>query len=62
MSTEKILCLIAMSVAGLLLLLFVLDAAIGVPFGKASIVFDILAALGGAFILWQGIETFREFR
>ena len=62
MSTEKILCLAAIVIAGLLTLLFVLDAAIGIPFNKGSVVFDILATLGGAFIIWQGVETYREFR
>jgi len=62
MSTEKILCLAAMIVAGLLTFLFVLDAATSFPFGRGSLVFDILAGIAGAFILWQGIETYREFR
>ena len=62
MSTEKILCLAAMIVAGLLTFLFVLDAATSFPFGRGSLVFDIMASMGGAFILWQGLETYREFR
>ena len=62
MTTEKFLCLGAVIVAGLLTLLFVLDAAVSFPFGRASLVFDILAACAGGFILWQGIETYREFR
>lgn len=62
MSTEKILCLAAVIVAGLLTLVFILDAATGLPFGRGSLIFDILAALAGAFILWQGLETYREFR
>ena len=62
MATEKSLCMAAMIVAGLLSLLFLLDAALGIPFGRASLVFDILAILGGAFILWQGLETYKEFR
>ena len=62
MSTEKILCLAAVIVAGLVILVFLLDAALSFPFGRASLVFDILAISGGAFILWQGLETYREFR
>ncbi len=62
MATEKILCMTAIVIAGLLALVFLLDVALGVPFGKASIVFDILVLLGASFILWQGVETYKEFR
>ena len=48
MSTEKILCLAAMSIAGILTLLFVLDAATAFPFGRGSVVFDILVGIAGA--------------
>lgn len=60
METEKILTVIAMVIAGLITLIFVLDAALGLPFGHVSRLFDILIAVGGAFVLWQAIETFRE--
>ena len=62
MATEKILCMTAMIVAGLLALVFLLDAALAVPFGRASIMFDVLVLIGSAFILWQGLETYKEFR
>jgi threonine/homoserine/homoserine lactone efflux protein len=62
MATEKILCMTAMIVAGLLVLVFLLDAALGIPFGRSGPVFDILVILGGSFILWQGLETYKEFR
>lgn len=57
---EKVLTFAAMGIAGLLTLLFLLDAAIGVPFGRESIVLDVMFLIGGAFILWQSIETLRE--
>ena len=60
MELEKTLCYAAMIIAGLLSLLFLLDAAIGFPFGRASIVLDILFAIGGAFVIWQGYDTSRE--
>lgn len=60
METEKILCWVAMVIAGLLTLLFLLDAALGLPFGRASIVLDVLFIIGGAFVLWQSIDTYRE--
>lgn len=57
---EKILTFAAMGIAGLLTLLFLLDAALGVPFGRQSIVLDVMFLIGGGFILWQSIETLRE--
>jgi len=50
-----------MIVAGLICLLFLLDAALGI-FGRNSLLLDILFILGGAFVLWQGFETTRELR
>jgi threonine/homoserine/homoserine lactone efflux protein len=60
METEKILTFAAMIIAGLLTLLFVLDLALGIPFARQSVVLDVLFVIGGAFILWQGYETYRE--
>ncbi len=62
MGMEKILCLVAMIIAGLLALVFLIDAVSGFPFKQQSIVLDVLFILGGGFILWQGVETYREFR
>ena len=61
MELEKIFCYGAMVVAGLLVLIFLLDAAAGV-LGRTSLALDILFIIGGAFILWQGFETSRELR
>lgn len=59
---EKTICLITAIIAGLVALFMVADAAIGIPFGKASIVVDVLVALGAAVIVWQSIATAKEFR
>jgi hypothetical protein len=61
METPKVLCYVSMIVAGLICLLFLLDAALGI-FGRNSLLLDILFILGGAFVLWQGFETTRELR
>ena len=61
MQTEKTLTLIAIIVAGLLTLVFLLDLILGIPFNRSNIVLDVLFTLGGALILWQGLETYREF-
>ena len=60
METEKILCFASMIVAGLVALLFLLDLILGI-FGR-YIVLDILFLLGAAFVIWQGVETYRELR
>ena len=57
---EKWMCLGAMIAAGILLLLFGLDLALGWPFDRAGKVTDILFVVAGAFVLWQGYETWRE--
>ncbi len=61
MELEKTLCYVAMGVAGLVSLLFLLDLTIGL-FGGQSKVLDIMFILGAAFVLWQGFETTRELR
>jgi hypothetical protein len=60
METEKILTWVAMIVAGLVCLIFLLDAAVGV-LGQ-NLVLDILFIFGGALVLWQGVEVIRELR
>jgi dolichyl-phosphate-mannose--protein O-mannosyl transferase len=60
METEKVLTYAAMIVAGLVALIFILDATLAV-LGR-NIVLDILFILGAAFVIWQGFETSREFR
>jgi threonine/homoserine/homoserine lactone efflux protein len=60
METQKVLCYIAMIVAGLVCLIFLLDAGLSI-LGR-NLFLDILFILGGAFVIWQGIETTRELR
>jgi threonine/homoserine/homoserine lactone efflux protein len=62
MQTEKVLCWLSMIVAGLVVLTFLVDLILGMPFGRASLLLDILFVIGAAFVLWQGIETNRELR
>jgi threonine/homoserine/homoserine lactone efflux protein len=60
MQTEKVITYVTIGVAGLILLLFLLDLVAGI-FGR-NVVMDILFILGAAFLLWQGIETILELR
>jgi hypothetical protein len=60
METQKVLCYVAMIIAGLVCLIFLLDASLSV-LGR-NLVLDILFIIGGTFVIWQGIETARELR
>lgn len=56
----KVLTIIAMVIAGLILLVFALDAAIGIPFKKASLLMDIgfiVCAVALGYLSWT---TYRE--
>ena len=61
MGINKVLCYAAIVIAGLVTLIFLLDATLGV-LGRMSLVLDILFIIGGVFVLWQGLETARELR
>ncbi len=59
MEINKVLCYAAIVIAGLVTLIFLLDATLGL-LGRLSLVLDILFIVAGAFVLWQGLETARE--
>ena len=56
----KALCIVGMVVAGLLAILFGLDLAIGIPFGKASVVMSIGFLVCAAILGYVSWATFRE--
>jgi len=59
---EKWLCWASMGVAGLLLLLFLLDVITGIPFSKLDIVVDIIGILACAIVLYLGWDAYRDVR
>jgi len=59
---EKWLCWASMGVSGALLLLFLLDLVIRIPFGRLNMVVDVLAILGSAVVLYLSWDAFREQR
>jgi hypothetical protein len=59
---EKGLCYGSMGVAGLLLLLFLLDAAVGFPFGRSSVVVDVFGILASGLVLYLAFDAFRDLR
>ena len=60
MEIDKVLTYVAMGIAGLVTLIFLLDLLLAV-LGR-NILLDIFFVLGGAAVLWQGYETTRELR
>jgi hypothetical protein len=56
----KVLTISGMVVAGLLVLMFGLDLAIGVPFGKASLKMDMAILICAAALGYMSWSTYRE--
>ncbi len=57
--SPKLLVQLSMGAAGLVALITILDLALGIPFGRAT-VFDILFAISAALVLYLGWESYRE--
>ena len=60
LSMEKWLCWASMGVAGLLLIIFLLDVILGIPFGGTSVVVDVFGILASAIILYLAFDAFRD--
>jgi hypothetical protein len=61
-SMEKYLCWGAIGVAGLMLLLFLLDIIVGIPFGGLSSAVDIFGILASGLVLFLGWDALRDLR
>ena len=61
-SMEKWLCWVSMGVAGLLLLLFLLDLVFKFPFSQVSQVVDILGVLTSGLVLYLAWDAYRDLR
>jgi hypothetical protein len=59
---EKWLCWGSMGAAGLLLLLFLLDMILKVPFGGVNKVVDVFGILASALVLYLAYDAFRDLR
>lgn len=60
---EKWLCYIALGVAGLMGLLFILDIATGMPFGGSDFMLvDIFGLLASALVGYLGFNAMRDLR
>lgn len=59
---EKWLCWGSMGVAGLVLLLFVLDLVTGFPFKQVSTLVDIVAILAAGAVLFMAWDASKDLR
>ena len=63
LSMEKWLCWASMGVAGLMLLLFVLDVIVGIPFGGGTLsgmkIVDIIGIVMSAMLLYMSWDALR---
>lgn len=59
---EKGLCWGSMGVAGLLLLLFVLDVILGIPFGGISRIVDICCIVAAALLFYLSWDALRDLQ
>jgi uncharacterized membrane protein SpoIIM required for sporulation len=60
---EKWLCLGAMGVGGLMAVVFVLDIALGMPFGGPTfLIGDVLGVLAGAIVVYLGFNAKKDVK
>ncbi len=59
---SKALCIFAMAIFAILLLIFLLDILIGIPFGRANMVTDIWFVLTGGVLGTLGFFIFRKLK
>ncbi len=62
LSMEKWFCWGAMGVAGLLLVLFVLDLVMGMPFGGIWKTVDVVLIAASALVLYLAYDAFRDIK
>jgi hypothetical protein len=62
LSMEKWLCWGSMGVSGVLLLLFGLDIALGVPFGGISKVVDGISIVACGLVFYLAYDAFRDIK
>jgi hypothetical protein len=62
LSMEKWLCWGTLGLSGLLLLLFLLDLVLKIPFGGLSRVVDIFGVIACAIVLYLGWDAFKDWR
>ena len=61
-SMEKWMCWGSLGVSGLLVLLFILDLAMGMPFGGLSTVVNVLGLLSSAIVAYLSWDALSDLR
>ncbi len=61
-SMEKWLCWGSLGVAGVLLVLFVLDLFMQIPFGRISVTVDVLGALAALLVAYLAWDAYSDLR
>ncbi len=61
-SMEKWLCWGSMGVAGLLLIVFILDFFMSVPFGRISPAVDVISIIASGLVLYMAWDAYRDVR
>ena len=62
LSMEKWFCWGSMGVAGLVLLLFLLDLLLDIPFGGISAVVDIFMLIGSGVVLYLSWDAMKDLK
>jgi hypothetical protein len=62
LSMEKWMCWGSMGVAGVLLLLFIIDMSASVPFGRISPAVDVISIVASALVLYLAWDAYRDIR
>lgn len=62
LAMEKWLCWGSLGVAGVVLLLFLLDLILQVPFGRISIAVDVISILASGVLLYLAYDALRDLR
>jgi hypothetical protein len=61
-SMEKWLCRGSMGVAGLLLLLFLLDLILGIPFQRVSGAVDVFGVIASGLVFYLAWDAFKDLK
>ena len=59
---DKWLCWGSLGVSGLLLLLFLLDVILAIPFGRISVPVDIVGILASGIVVFLSYDAMRDLR
>ena len=59
---EKWLCWGSMGVAGLLLLLFLLDLTLAFPFSRVNLLVDIFGLIASGLVFYLAYDAFKDLR